>query len=98
VTLCTGTRDRENMWLAHPENRLPEAWADLLETMQGALAAAAETGMALAIEPEHANVVSDAGRARALLDALQAGDRLRIILDPANLWVPALPRRPAGGV
>lgn len=93
VTLCTGTRDRENMWRAHPENRSPEAWADLLETMHGALAAAAQTGVALAIEPEHGNVVSDASRARALLDAVQAGDRLRIILDPANLWAADRPQR-----
>jgi sugar phosphate isomerase/epimerase len=40
----------------------------------------------LPIEPEHANVVDDAARARALLDALQAGDQLKVIPDPANLW------------
>jgi sugar phosphate isomerase/epimerase len=86
VTLCTGTRDRENMWRAHPDNRSDQAWADLLEAMERALPLAAGAGIAFAIEPEHANVVSDAGRARALLDALGAGDRLKAILDPANLW------------
>jgi sugar phosphate isomerase/epimerase len=86
VTLCTGTRDRDNMWRAHPDNRSDQAWADLLETMEPALGTAAQAGVALAIEPEHANVVSNAGRARALLDALRAGDRLKVILDPANLW------------
>jgi sugar phosphate isomerase/epimerase len=85
VTLCTGTRDREDIWRAHPDNRSDQAWSDLLESMERALAIADQAGVALAIEPEHANVVSDAGRARALLNALQAGDRLRIILDPANL-------------
>jgi sugar phosphate isomerase/epimerase len=92
VTLCTGTRDRENMWRTHADNRSPAAWADLLETMHGALAVAAQAGVALAIEPEHGNVVSDAGRARALLDTLRAGDRLRIILDPANLWTAERPQ------
>jgi sugar phosphate isomerase/epimerase len=86
VTLCTGTRDRENMWRAHPENRSDQAWADLLEVMKLALPIAAEVGIALAIEPEHANVVFDARRARALLDALGVGERLKVILDPANLW------------
>jgi sugar phosphate isomerase/epimerase len=93
VTLCTGTRDRENMWRAHPENGSPGAWADVLETMHGALAVAAQAGVALAIEPEHGNVVSDAARARALLDTLRAGDRLRVILDPANLWAAERPQR-----
>lgn len=85
VTLCTGTRDRDDIWRAHPDNRSDQAWSDLLESMERALAIAEGAGIALAIEPEHANVVSDAGRARALLNALQAGDRLQIILDPANL-------------
>src|SRR5690242_11134552 len=83
VTLCTGTRDREDMWRAHPDNGSEPAWADLLETMERALAIAAPAGVTLAIEPEPANVVSDAVRARALLDALQARDRLQVILDPA---------------
>ncbi len=85
VTLCTGTRDREDIWRSHPENRSEEAWADLLETMERALLVAADAGVVLAIEPEHANVIIDAARARALLDTLQAGDRLKVILDPANL-------------
>jgi sugar phosphate isomerase/epimerase len=92
VTLCTGTRDPENMWRAHPENSSDQAWSDLLETMEEALAIAAASGLTLAIEPEHANVISDAGRARFLLDQLQAGDRLKIILDPANLWDASRPR------
>ena len=62
VTLCTGTRDRENMWQTHPDNRSHQAWADLLETMERALGIASQAGVTLAIEPEHANVVSDADR------------------------------------
>ncbi len=33
ITLCTGTRDRENMWRRHPDNTTPEAWRDMLATM-----------------------------------------------------------------
>src|SRR5262245_38532913 len=29
ITLCTGTRDAENMWRHHPANDSPEAWLDL---------------------------------------------------------------------
>ncbi len=85
VTLCTGTRDRENMWRPHPDNQSNQAWADLLETMEQILPIARETGVAFAIEPEHGNVITDAGRARSLLDALKAGQQLKVILDPANL-------------
>ncbi|MGA7881050.1 MAG: sugar phosphate isomerase/epimerase [Terrimicrobiaceae bacterium] len=85
LTLCSGTRDREDMWREHPDNRSRQAWTDLLETMEKALAVAADSGVDLAIEPERANVVYGADQARALLDTLQAGPLLRVILDPANL-------------
>jgi sugar phosphate isomerase/epimerase len=85
LTLCTGSRDRENIWRAHPENRSPQAWADLLETMEVAMQISGQAGIALAIEPEPGNVVSDARRAYALKEELRAGELLKIILDPANL-------------
>lgn len=85
LTLCTGSRDTENMWRAHPENRSQRAWADLLETMEEAMKISAQAGVALAIEPEQGNVVFDARRACALIDSLQAGALLKVILDPANL-------------
>ena len=93
VTLCTGTRDREDIWRAHPDNRSGRAWSDLLDSMEQALSVAAGAGVALAIEPEHANVVSDAVRARVLLDTLKAGDRLQVILDPANLLQDGRPQQ-----
>ena len=52
VTLCTGTRDPEDMWRRHPDNARPEAWRDLLATMQEALETAEEHGVTLAFEPE----------------------------------------------
>src|SRR5262249_38882725 len=30
ITLCTGTRDPNDMWRRHADNDSPEAWADLL--------------------------------------------------------------------
>lgn len=84
VTLCTGSRDPADMWRAHPENRSPQAWEDLVETLTQVLSVAEATGVTLAMEPEPANVVADAMSARRLLDTL-ASARLKIILDPANL-------------
>ena len=71
VTLCTGTRDPEDQWRWHPDNAAPEAWADLLAEMEKALAIAERHDVALGIEPELANVVSDAAAARRLLDDLR---------------------------
>jgi len=84
VTLCTGSRDPVDMWRAHPENRSPQAWEDLVETLTQVLSSADAASVTLAVEPEPANVVADAMSARRLLDSLGSA-RLKIILDPANL-------------
>ena len=84
ITLCTGTRDAEYMWRWHPENASPQAWADLLVSMEAALRIAEEEQVTLAFEPERANVVSSAARGQALLAAMKS-PRLQVIIDPANL-------------
>jgi sugar phosphate isomerase/epimerase len=90
VTLCTGTLDPENMWRAHPGNSSPAAWGAMRATLDELLGAADATGVKLGIEPEPGNIVSDALRARRLLDEL-GGDAglVGIVLDPANLLTPA---------
>ncbi|MDQ0474757.1 sugar phosphate isomerase/epimerase family protein [Labrys wisconsinensis] len=85
VTLCTGTRDAEDQWRWHPDNASPEAWRDLLAEMTAAAALAERHDVELGIEPELANVVSSAVRARRLIDEIDSA-RLRIVLDPANLF------------
>lgn len=85
VTLCTGTRDPDDMWRAHPDNHTPAAWDDLLESVSRAVSAAERYSVDLGIEPEISNVVDSAARARALLDAVQS-PRLKIVLDGANLF------------
>jgi sugar phosphate isomerase/epimerase len=85
VTLCTGTRNRQDMWRAHPDNETPAAWRDLLTSMTKALTTADKHDIILAIEPETANVVSTSHKARRLLDELRS-PRLKIVLDPANLF------------
>lgn len=85
VTLCTGTRDRQDQWRHHLGNGSAAAWADLLAEMAKACALAEPLGIKLGIEPELANVVDTAPRARLLIDTLQS-PTLAIVLDPANLF------------
>jgi sugar phosphate isomerase/epimerase len=84
LTLCTGTRDPQDQWRRHPENAAPDAWRDLLASMEIAIGIAEENDVDLGIEPERANVIDTADKARRLLDTLRS-PRLKIVLDPANL-------------
>lgn len=85
VTLCTGTRDPVDQWRHHPDNATPTAWTDLCHEMAQAVQMAEAAGVDLGIEPEQANVVTSAADARRLI--LEMGSaRIRIVLDPANLF------------
>jgi sugar phosphate isomerase/epimerase len=92
VTLCTGTRDPEDMWRRHPDNARPEAWRDLLATMREALEMAEEHGVTLAFEPEAANVVDSAEKGRRLLDEMRS-PHLKVVMDAANLFDAGDPTR-----
>lgn len=94
ITLCTGTRDPENMWRWHPDNTTPAARRDLLASMNAALEIAAGADMVLGIEPEPANIIANARLARTLLDEL-ANPRLKIVFDPANILAGDRQRPPA---
>jgi sugar phosphate isomerase/epimerase len=85
LTLCTGTRDAQDQWRRHKDNGSAAAWRDLLASMERAAVIAADYSVNLGIEPELANVVSSAARARQLIDEVQS-PHLRIVLDPANLF------------
>ena len=51
ITICTGSRDPQSMWRAHPDNNTPEAWRDLVESMKQALEVAEQYKVTLALEP-----------------------------------------------
>ena len=85
LTLCTGTRNPDNMWADHPLNGSPEAWSDLLAAMQQALSLAERHNVRLGIEPEVSNVVSSPAKARQLLDTMRS-DRITIVMDGANVF------------
>jgi sugar phosphate isomerase/epimerase len=85
ITLCTGTRDPEDMWRYHPENDSPGAWKDLLVSMEQAARVAEEHEVTLAFEPEVNNVVDSAEKGRRLLDEIRS-PRLKVVMDAANLF------------
>ncbi|TIU81372.1 MAG: sugar phosphate isomerase/epimerase, partial [Mesorhizobium sp.] len=85
VTLCTGTRNAEDQWAHHPDNTDPSAWADMALEIEKALLIAEPHGVDLGIEPEQANIVTSAEDAIRLIGEM-GSKRLRIVLDPANLF------------
>jgi sugar phosphate isomerase/epimerase len=85
VTLCTGTRDPDDMWRRHPDNDSAAAWRDLLASMRVAVKIAEVAGLTLAFEPEVANVVDTARKGRRLLDEI-GSSRLKVVMDGANLF------------
>jgi sugar phosphate isomerase/epimerase len=84
ITLCTGSRNAQDQWAHHPDNQSKDAQRDLMLSMERAIAVAETHDLLLGIEPEHGNVINTAEAAELLLDELQS-ERLRIVLDPANL-------------
>ena len=85
ITLCTGTRDRQDMWRRHPDNDTPQAWQDTAATMARALQIADEYDLTLAFEPEVSNVIDTARKGRQLLDKMRSA-RLKVVMDAANLF------------
>lgn len=84
ITLCTGTRDPDDIWRAHPRNNSPDAWKELLSGMRRAVEQADRHDLILGVEPELGNVINSAPKARQLLDEI-GSRRLKIIFDAANL-------------
>lgn len=87
VTLCTGTCHPNNMWHPHPGNDDRSAWQAMTATLEKLLAVAEAHNVTLGIEPERANVINSAVKARRILDQMQS-KRLAIVLDGANLFDP----------
>lgn len=85
IHICTGTRDRANMWRRHPDNDSPEAWRDMLACIREAVEIAKQGGVILAFEPEVNNVVDSAKKARRLMDEI-GSPNLKVTMDAANIF------------
>ena len=87
ITACTGTRNPRSMWRHHPDNALPDAWADLLATTRALIPLAERRGVTIAFEPEVVNVVDTVVKAQRYIEEI-GSDRLRLVMDPANYLHP----------
>ena len=85
IHICTGTRNRDDMWRRHPDNGRPEAWRDMIACMRDAVVVAKESNVILAFEPEVNNIVDSDLKARRLLDEI-ASPHLKVAMDAANLF------------
>jgi sugar phosphate isomerase/epimerase len=86
ATLCTGTRDPDNMWRPHPDNTMEAAWIDMRRALDELIPAARHAGVLLAVEPEPGNVVIGTAEAKRLVAELGVdAEQIGFILDPANL-------------
>jgi sugar phosphate isomerase/epimerase len=84
VTVCSGSLDPENQWRWHRDNATSQAWSEMCREFEILCAMAAQHEIVIGVEPEHANIVSTAVKARQLLDSFKGGP-IRIVVDPANL-------------
>lgn len=85
ITLCTGTRDADDQWRYHPDNQSAEAWRDMVSTMREAVTIAERHDLLLGIEPELANIVNNIAATERLISEISS-PRLKLVLDPANLF------------
>jgi sugar phosphate isomerase/epimerase len=85
IHVCTGTRDRDNMWRRHPDNDSPEAWRDMVACFREAVRIAKQFDVVLAFEPEVNNVVDSAQKSRRLLDEV-GSPHLKVTIDAANIF------------
>ena len=85
IHLCTGTRDRDNMWRRHPDNDSPEAWRDMVACVREAADIARQADVVLAFEPEVNNVVDSAKKSRRLMDEV-GSPHLKVTIDGANIF------------
>jgi sugar phosphate isomerase/epimerase len=84
LTVCSGSLDQQDQWRHHPDNASPQAWRGMIAEFEALIKIADQFDVLIGVEPELANIIDSAAKARTLIDTL-GSDRIRIVLDPANL-------------
>lgn len=85
ITLCTGSKNKDNKWKWDDENLSEKAWLELLETTEELLGFAQKYDLILGIETETGNIINTPEKARRYLDYFH-NKHLKIIMDAANLF------------
>lgn len=91
INLCTGSKG-PHMWCRSPENDTLKAWTDICVSMEKALTLAEHYSVTLGLEVEASNVINTPEKAVRLMGEMKS-ERLKIILDGANLFRPGECRR-----
>ena len=84
VTVCSGSKHEQDKWRRHPSNDDPQSWTEMCREFDIICDHADRHGILVGVEPEPANIVSNAMRAADLLAVFPDGP-IRMVLDPANL-------------
>ena len=90
LTVCSGSCNAQDQWSHHPDNQSPDAWREMLGEFEALIEIADRHDILIGVEPELANVVDGAAKARTLINTL-GSPRIRVVLDPANLFEIATP-------
>ena len=85
VTLCTGSRNPDNMWRWDEANDEESAWNDLLVVLRSVIGIAEEYDLHLGLETEASNCMNTIEKCRRILDAF-GSPRLKVIMDIANIF------------
>ena len=85
ISLCTGSRNKAHLWRSHPDNSTPEAWADMIDTLEKCVEIAEKYGIVLAAETEMANIINSPEKARRMMDEVNSPN-LKMVMDCANLF------------
>jgi len=92
ITLCSGTRLRENLWGYHKDTSQPDAWADFIDAARQTVKIAERYNIILAVEPEYGNIINSPENAERMM-AEVGSPNLKMIMDCANLFHPSEAKR-----
>jgi sugar phosphate isomerase/epimerase len=88
VTICSGTRDLDDMWRAHPQNSEHHVQWMALRTIEELVKDAKKAKVTIGIEPHPGNTISDAALARRFFFSTKPTTAAGLVLNPANLLTP----------
>ena len=92
ITLCSGTRLKENLWGYHKDTLNPDAWVDFIETARQAVKFAEQYNIIFAVEPEYGNIINSPENAVRMMKEV-GSPNLKMIMDCANLFHPGEAKR-----
>ena len=91
IHLCTGTRDRDNMWRRHPENDSPAAWRDMAACVREATDIARQAGVRKLVlthlAPPVPTALPDVAMRLLFLGKISADFEGTLVFGKDRLWV-----------